>query len=1056
MVTSYPRESDPSPVRSRHVCIRASAGAGKTHQLTTRYLWLLLKGANPCSILASTFTRAAAGEIRDRILQRLIAAIESEPQRAELAAQIGDEARDPAALRTALRRLARNLDRMQVRTLDSFFASVIRAFSLDLGLMPDVQACDEIQAQALRLQAIEQSLDHDDPQQLVVLLRTLTQGQANRDVTRLLDGLITDLYGTFHQALPTAWEHIPPQPVMSRAQLAERILALEVLDVGSDRNFNKAHTKAVQAARQQDWETFLKAGFAACVASGQPTYYKKEISPPIIDAYMPIVNHARSVISNRLRDQNRSIAALLTLFDHHFEQIKRVRGLMLFDDFTRAMLRAQHHAYVQQELAYRLDGTIEHVLLDEFQDTSISQWSAMQPLVEDIVGDETRDRTLFCVGDAKQSIYGWRDACPDLLLNLPLLLGVDDHTIQTFPLSRSWRSSPTIVEIVNRVFGALEPTEFDEPIASGLADWLRGFEPHETQQQSLPGYARLQTVPQAEVDDSAQTVRLAHAATVAASIHRTTPAKSIGILCRSNDAVGQLLAMLGTGGENIPVTGVGGSALTDAAPVNAVLDLLHLADHPDDTIAAFHVAHSPLGPNVEFTEHRHRHRRYTLARWVRRRLLQDGYARFLGDVITRIAPSSTPRELARLWAMVELARQWDTGEALRPTGFIQMVEQQRVPEIETAPVQVMTIHQSKGLEFDVVILPELDSKLTGARPPSVAVDRDGLIGPVTRVSRWIAEDLRAHVPGLEDMFQRTLHQQVREELAVMYVAVTRARQALYMLINPPKASEKTLPKTPAGLLRKTLDGVDAGQDETVFECGDPDWYRTTDDPPPAVHAPIMETTDPIAFAHQRSDVLRGRGTASPSKKVHADASFNGVEIPTQTRRDARDRGIAIHRLFEHVNWLDDGLADDAAMHHMLIDAVPHRHETWRAACIGEFRRAIEHPVIRTLLLKSSGKDAQVTVFRELTYARLTGGAVQRGVIDRLVLSHDDAGSPVSAAIIDFKTDRVAAEHVDEAAAGYRDQIEQYVQAVTAQFDLSPASVSASLVFTDPGVVVTMT
>ncbi|MDY7110053.1 MAG: UvrD-helicase domain-containing protein [Planctomycetota bacterium] len=130
-----------STARFPHLSILASAGAGKTYQLTSRYLALLASGAGPGTILASTFTRLAAGEIRDRVLLRLAQAADDDDQRRALAADIKTARLGQDDVRALLRALTRNLHRLQMRTLDSFFASVVRSFAIELGLPRDCRWC---------------------------------------------------------------------------------------------------------------------------------------------------------------------------------------------------------------------------------------------------------------------------------------------------------------------------------------------------------------------------------------------------------------------------------------------------------------------------------------------------------------------------------------------------------------------------------------------------------------------------------------------------------------------------------------------------------------------------------------------------------------------------------------------------------------------------------------------------------------------------------------------------------------------------------------------------
>ncbi|HRI10243.1 MAG TPA: UvrD-helicase domain-containing protein, partial [Nannocystaceae bacterium] len=158
-----------------HVSILASAGSGKTFQLTNRYLTILARGAAPSSILASTFTRAAAGEIRDRILFRLAEGAQNRQKRADLGRHLDLPGLSREVVLDLLAILAQNLHRLQIRTLDSFFGTIVRCFALELGLPVDARIVDEDEAVRLRREAIRMMLDERDPEGIIELLASLTE-----------------------------------------------------------------------------------------------------------------------------------------------------------------------------------------------------------------------------------------------------------------------------------------------------------------------------------------------------------------------------------------------------------------------------------------------------------------------------------------------------------------------------------------------------------------------------------------------------------------------------------------------------------------------------------------------------------------------------------------------------------------------------------------------------------------------------------------------------------------------------------------------------------------
>ncbi len=596
--------------------ILASAGSGKTYALTNRYLSLLAAGVGVNSILASTFTRLAAGEIRDRLLDRLAGAAESADERGNLARIIGRKELSRAEVLDLIRTLMRNIHRLQIRTLDSFFGSLVNCHALELGVPLAGRIIEADEAAVVRREAIGrvlaggrgaggggggggQGAGRGGRPRMVTLLRRLTQGSTNRSVFDVIDRVVANLYEIYREADFAAWEWVPRLPTLPGAELPEALGRLEAAAPTQRSRHIKAHRTDCDRARAGDWEGFVEKGLAPRIAVGDRTYYKAPIEPHVIEAYRPIIDHARAVLINRLRGQTIATRRLLSLFDIEYRSVKQRLGVLTFPDIMAAMLDARRLGTFD-EMCFRIDAAIRHLLLDEFQDTNVGQWRALEPIALQIVSDETEPRSFLCVGDVKQSIYGWRDACPEILDQIRQLLSGPDGSSAIVPetLTRSYRSSPVVIDVVNLVFGSLTNNPALEEFPEARELFARGFSVHDTAKKDLPGYAVLRTVKRAGPQQSTDAPRLAEAATLVKMLHKQAPRMSIGVLTATNRAVSRLLFEFGPGRLNLPASGRGGGPLTDSPAVDIILDLLRLADHPDDTICGFNVARSPLGPLV--------------------------------------------------------------------------------------------------------------------------------------------------------------------------------------------------------------------------------------------------------------------------------------------------------------------------------------------------------------------------------------------------------------------------------------------------------------------------
>jgi ATP-dependent exoDNAse (exonuclease V) beta subunit len=256
--------------RWQHLLIRASAGTGKTFQLSNRYLDLLA-GDVPCDeILATTFTRKAAGEILERILFRLAEATHDEKQRKTLGKHLacGEPTREKCL--DLLARATRNLHRLRVGTLDSFFMSIAGSFSLELGLPADWTIADEVTDRALRIEAMRAALAQNATSDLLTLLHLLSKGETTRSVTTLVHDTVDNLYDIFQETDETAWQRLNPCAALPAAEV-EAILD-KVQDIAMPTpQIAKGRDGDLEKARAGDWGGFIKGGIAAKVLAGETT-----------------------------------------------------------------------------------------------------------------------------------------------------------------------------------------------------------------------------------------------------------------------------------------------------------------------------------------------------------------------------------------------------------------------------------------------------------------------------------------------------------------------------------------------------------------------------------------------------------------------------------------------------------------------------------------------------------------------------------------------------------------------------------------------------------------
>lgn len=1052
-------------LRIENELIRASAGSGKTHQLTNRYLALLAAGAQPDAILATTFTRKAAGEILDRVLERLALAA-ADPQAAkELAVQIAaehDRSEDFAAL---LRRLLHNLHRVRVGTLDSFFIAVAGSFRFELGLPASWSICEEADDAALREETLERLLDEGDADTLVKLYHRLTRAQAQRDVHSQLLAIVAGIYGVYQDAPPDVWAKVQSPPGLAPAELNRLLAQIEAFDLSQHKRMEKPRGEDLERFRAADWDGLHKKGLSAKVFAGENTFYSKPIPPDLIALYNRLLGHARSMLVGPLAEQTRATGQFLQRFDERLRALKQATGALRFDEVTRALVGALHKPRTSAAaLAFRMDGAIEHLLLDEFQDTSLAQWRVVQPLARGITqAPSGPPRSFFCVGDDKQAIYGWRDGLPEIFAALPDLIG----PLGVRELDESRRSAKPIITAVNQVFQNLGQWQAGDKCLPGVVAWNGRFKKHSTVKRNEPGYVRLATGP-AQNGRTLADQRREHCASVASETRELVQqisGRTVGILCRKNDTVARMIYELRRLG--VEASEEGGSPLTDSPAVELMLSLLMLADHPGHSIAWFHLRNSPLAPHVaEFPD------ADALAGRLRRELLTAGYGLFVHRWATLLAPACDRRDLGRLQQLVETAYDFQARSTLRASALVNLVRQTRVPDPSSANVRVMTVHAAKGLQFDAVILPELDAQLIG-KPPSVVVGRDSKSLDVNFVCRY-ADGLTQSLlsQGEQQAFADHRRRQVEESLSLLYVAMTRAIHALYMYIPGPREPKSERKDAWYNLLRQTLAPNATWAESTIlYSDGDPDWRRQPAgaQAPPAMVQPALP--EHIAFRSEGAAHRRGLERMAPSaREGQATVATDRLFQPGDGLAAAA--GTLYHAWFALIGWLDDGAPTDVALRAEAKRLEPQLASAIHAeldGMIARFRGWLADPAISLGLRRSAYKTPQQAGFpsalarfwtdavkpelveRERRFLVPEGSKLWTGSLDRIVWL-SAGGRIVAADVLDFKTDAIEpadAATLRERTDYYRPQLTAYRQAVARMAALPEERIAARLVFTIP-------
>jgi len=1024
-----------------HVMILASAGSGKTYALTSRFVRLLALGAKPERIAALTFTRKAAGEFFDEILRKLAAAARDEAKAGELAMEIGRPELGSRDFLGLLRAMADAMHRLNLGTLDSFFARIVRAFPLELGLGGDFEVLQDHAARLERRRVLRRMFAHTDGgsarQDFIEAFKRATFGTEEKRLGARLDAFLDEhaetylsapdggVWGQAARIWPEGNSWLAAAEGRRREAAAAALRAAlpwESLEERQRRRledfFETLPGWTAGAPLPKPVAYLVDNAFKAWPELSEITLERKKV-PLNAEASRALHDLVKGIVGAELArrlEVTQGVFAVLRGYEQVYDQAVRRAGRLTFSDVQRLLrpdtpdgarlLTREAAAEARLFIDWRIDAQIDHWLLDEFQDTSFGQWSVLRNLIDEAVQDPTASRSFFYVGDVKQAIFAWREG------DSRLFREIFNHYNAAAPerilerrLDKSYRSTPEVIAMVNRVFGdqAAMRELFPEETARR---WSEEWRDHEGARKDFHGYAGLR-----HAGDAAG--RFAETLRILQETRALERGLSVAVLVQKNSTAGELADYLRREG-NVPAMAESDLRVGADNPFTcAVLALLRAAAHPGDTAAWAHVKMTPLW-EVWAAENR------DAEEFVVRELLgeihQRGFERTVEAWTKKLEPmlaatDEFSRERGR--QLAEAARLFDETGSRDVAEFVQFAESFTVRDADlSAVVRVMTVHKSKGLGFDLVILPDLEGTKLASRRRGLAVKRAG-----DRTVEWVydlpPETFFAPDPVLGGHVATMEADACYEQLALLYVAMTRAKRAMYVITEPVGTSRSiNYPR----LLQETLG------DE--WEQGEVHWFEK-------LVAEPAKPASSLELAPVRAVPVARRSTATPS-------AAKTTEVAAERLFDleggwAADFGKAVHELLAQVEWLnkDDGTR---------------WNEAWRSkGVVGrEALAVLKAPDLAHVWTRPPGGSV---LWRERGFEITLDGIWLTGTFDRVVVSCDGSGRPVGATVFDFKTDRDVVGRETAAALRHLGQLSLYRRVVAVLARLPISAVAVEVVFT---------
>ncbi|BDQ35633.1 UvrD-helicase domain-containing protein [Pseudodesulfovibrio portus] len=905
--------------------VKASAGAGKTYQLTRRFL-ALLEGSDPdavpfvCAnrtgkgfawpeIMAVTFTNKAAAEMKERVVSGL----------KEIALESGGHA-DVCSPETAGRTLGailRRYHRLNIRTIDSLLALLLRLFALEFGVRPDFEIIfnqDEL---------FETVFDH-----FVALCET----------SEVENDLLADALDTLIRSEGRSGFWVQDTV---RKRLAELV---QFLDTAPDSLLvDKDRIKDLLIAEFAEFKTAVDNMSAFLEDAGLPVgkhflnFLDKctaaEAFDPVPDSAMIQKESFRDCVNAKGKDsvdnvaeahyarlqmawtRYRSAHPLLTgafylapaieiavRLDNGMEVLQRQQGTVLNAGVARRIAHLLDSDAVVSEAYCRLGCRLHHLLVDEFQDTSRDQWNAVTPLASECLA---KGGSLYCVGDVKQAIYGWRGGDSTLFEGIaaqPELAPLAE-TVDAGSLPDNWRSFRNVVEFNNDFFSHLEDEElareladdlfrsapddfrceFARALATGFADCAQGVP---DKHADTDGYVRMERIPggrNSDVEDQA----LERLDGLMDDLVARRRYRDMGILVRSHSHAELVCDLLVR--KNIPVITENSLQLDRHPVVRQLAGFLAFLDYPRDDLAFMtfimgeevFLAETGLD-SADVLDWLTQAKRNPLG--VRfRKDFPDQWQRYIEPFYNQsglMTPYDLTREAIRVFRVLErhpeselyVRRFLEVVHLAEENGYTSLSnfleywaensDQEKVPLPDNIDaVRIMTIHKSKGLEFPVVIVPFHHWKADNDKSYTLMDYRDHtLLAPLRK--------------DMGRAYLESMGRVMREQLNLLYVAWTRAREELYGFFAEPSAS------TPAQVaINRFLDLDDNG----IFERGST----------PAETHPAAPTPRPVPQPLPEAEPVVGLMEWLPRLRVYRhnleEYFFN-----------ERMRGEVAHRVMEHL------------------------------------------------------------------------------------------------------------------------------------------------------------
>ena len=655
-----------------------------------------------------------------------------------------------------------------------------------------------------------------------------------------------------------------------------------------------------------------------------------------------------------------------------FQRAKKEKNALSFSDIETYTLKALVKSPETEYLYFKLGSEINHLMIDEFQDTSLHQVEILEPIMDEITAVEPKKKSLFYVGDPHQSVFRWRGGAPELF---EFVKQRYEGKIEGDELVVNYRAKQEIIDFVNLILNK------KDRVKPG----------------NIGGWVRVERVGNFDLKGEAREAVMAKTVSIIAELTGKYgyALDDIAVLTRKNKFARELAGVLSTSG--IACVSQARASVLDEHDVQFMLCLMRFLDDPQDDFSLVHVLLSPAVGLNEETVRKLKFHGKTLymvlsdhhSDWPVTKKLKDllSSVYFCNpyELIFRSIRAFNLKMSYPLATLLDAALVYTKDGLNSLASFIKWFEQHgallQVKEAHARGVRILTIHRAKGLEFEVVIIPETDEDLSRG-------ENDNLIFSYAEDSvRPAGVYWRAYGKYLQDLKEAERARLAKDSLNLLYVALTRAKTGVCMLGFAIKDKD-------AGFWLETIKERLGGR---AFPSHD----IVPKEKPRAEEA----KTKPYAEVREAPLLKEERSLYSPTER--------GIEIIEPGRRAGMEFGKMLHRALSWVEWIDGADVDEVAAQateyaESMFARSTDETRAIDARLVPLIRETFSDPDLRSLFYRD-GRDAACR--NELLIYFEEGKRDISGQIDRLIIG------PEEILIIDYKT--------GEESPDYKDQLRTY-------------------------------